>query len=79
MNEVIMAVDLRGRGTVGCAYYVAREEKLYMMEDIRFGGIEVIETCMTDTLVLWSPAGADTRRSEASCPANGYTSVYKGR
>ncbi|KAI4125623.1 MAG: hypothetical protein LQ338_004150 [Usnochroma carphineum] len=44
MNEVIMAVDLRGRGTVGCAYYVAREEKLYMMEDIRFGGIEVIET-----------------------------------
>lgn len=45
MNEVIMAVDLRDRGTVGCAYYVAREEKLYMMEDVRLGGIEVIQTC----------------------------------
>lgn len=47
MNEVIMAVDLRDRGTVGCAYYVAREEKLYLMEDVRFGGIEIIETCKT--------------------------------
>lgn len=50
MNEVIMAVDLRDRGTVGCAYYVAREQKLYMMEDIRFAGIAVIETCMTPFL-----------------------------
>ncbi|KAL8972895.1 MAG: hypothetical protein Q9183_000284 [Haloplaca sp. 2 TL-2023] len=44
MNEVIMAVDLRDRGTVGCAYYVAREEKLYMMEDVRMGGVEIIQT-----------------------------------
>ncbi|KAL8953446.1 MAG: hypothetical protein Q9222_000693 [Ikaeria aurantiellina] len=44
MNEVIMALDLRDRGTVGCAYYIAREEKLYMMEDITSGGIEVVET-----------------------------------
>ncbi|KAL8755038.1 MAG: hypothetical protein Q9184_004921 [Pyrenodesmia sp. 2 TL-2023] len=46
MNEVVMAVDLRDRGTVGCAYYVAREQKLYMTEDVRFGGIEVIGMCM---------------------------------
>ncbi|KAI4115013.1 MAG: hypothetical protein LQ345_004311 [Seirophora villosa] len=44
LNEVIMAVDLRDRGTIGCAYYVAREEKIYMMEDIRFGGTQFIET-----------------------------------
>ncbi|KAL9597285.1 MAG: hypothetical protein Q9219_005266 [cf. Caloplaca sp. 3 TL-2023] len=43
MNEVVMAVDLRDRTTVGCAYYVAREEKLYMMEDVKFGGIEIVE------------------------------------
>ncbi|KAL8781285.1 MAG: hypothetical protein Q9194_000480 [Teloschistes cf. exilis] len=35
LNETIMALDLRDRGTVGCAYYVAREEKLYMLEDVR--------------------------------------------
>jgi hypothetical protein len=44
LNEIIMAVDLRDRGTIGCAYYVAREEKLYLMEDIKMGGLEIIET-----------------------------------
>ena len=45
-NEVVMAVNLTDRGTVGCAYYVARDEKLYFMEDVRFGGPEVIDACM---------------------------------
>jgi DNA mismatch repair protein MSH5 len=45
LNEVVMAVDLRGRGTVGCAYYVAREEKLFFMEDARLGGVESVESC----------------------------------
>ena len=45
LNEVIMAVDVKGRGNVGCSYYVAREEKLYFMEDVKLGGLEVVETC----------------------------------
>ena len=28
LDEVIMAVDLKERGSVGCCYYVAREEKV---------------------------------------------------
>lgn len=61
MNEVIMGVDLRDRGTVGCAFYVAREEKLYMMEDVRFGGTEIVESCETrSTTVL--EAGADAQQ-----------------
>ena len=44
LNEVVMAVDLRDRGTVGCCYYVAREEKLYFMEDVKHGGLDVIDT-----------------------------------
>ena len=28
LDEIIMAVDLKGRGSVGCCYYVAREEKV---------------------------------------------------
>lgn len=43
LNEIILAVDLRERGTVGCVYYVARDEKLYFMEDARLGGVETIE------------------------------------
>lgn len=43
LNEVVMAVDLLSRGTVGCCYYVARDERMYFMEDIQFGDVEIIE------------------------------------
>ncbi len=45
LNEVIMCVDMRDRGTVGCCYYVARDQKLYIMADVTYVGVEVIETC----------------------------------
>ncbi|EFE30269.1 DNA mismatch repair protein Msh5, putative [Trichophyton benhamiae CBS 112371] len=41
--RVIMAVDMKDRGTVGCSYYSAQEEKLYVMEDIVYGGHDVID------------------------------------
>ena len=31
LDEVIMAVEMRERGTVGCAYYLPREQTLYMV------------------------------------------------
>jgi DNA mismatch repair protein MSH5 len=40
-----MALDMRDRSTVGCCYYVAREEKLYLMEDVQLGGLGVIDAC----------------------------------
>ncbi len=43
LQEVIMAVDIKERGTVGCCYYVAREERLYFMEDVKLGGVDVVE------------------------------------
>ena len=43
LGEVVMAVNLAERGTVGCAYYVAREEKLYFMEDMKLGGPDIID------------------------------------
>ncbi|KAK5110382.1 hypothetical protein LTR62_006090 [Meristemomyces frigidus] len=42
-DEVIMAVQLTERGTVGCAYYVACQETLYFLEDVRIGGPDVID------------------------------------
>jgi DNA mismatch repair protein MSH5 len=45
LNEVVMAVHLTERGTVGCAYYVAREEKLYFMEDVKLGGSDIVDQC----------------------------------
>ncbi|PVI07070.1 hypothetical protein DM02DRAFT_649014 [Periconia macrospinosa] len=43
LNEIIMAVDMQHRDTVGCSYYVAREEKLYCMEDVQLGGVDVVD------------------------------------
>lgn len=44
MNEVIMAVEMRDPGAIGCAYYIAREEKLCLMEDIKMAGLDIIDT-----------------------------------
>ncbi|GAB7338813.1 hypothetical protein MBLNU457_5511t2 [Dothideomycetes sp. NU457] len=43
LNEIVMAVNVQSRGTVGCAYYVAQEERLYFMEDVTLGGADVVE------------------------------------
>jgi DNA mismatch repair protein MSH5 len=45
LEQVVMAIDIKERGTVGCCYYVAQEEKLYILGDVQSGGKEVIETC----------------------------------
>ncbi|OJD19083.1 hypothetical protein AJ78_00956 [Emergomyces pasteurianus Ep9510] len=55
--QVVMALDMKERGTVGCCYYVTDEQKLYILEDTAFGGLEVIETLKLDvepTVVLLS-------------------------
>ncbi|KAF2761501.1 hypothetical protein EJ05DRAFT_174055 [Pseudovirgaria hyperparasitica] len=44
LHEVVMSVDMRERGTVGCAYYIARDETLYVTEDILLGGLEAVDT-----------------------------------
>lgn len=44
-----MAVDMTPRGTVGCCYYVARNERLYFMEDIQIGDVDIVDTC------TWNP------------------------
>ena len=43
LAERIMAVDMRNRGNIGCCYYVAQDEALYLLEDIRSAGLETID------------------------------------
>lgn len=45
LNEVVMAVDMRERGAVGCAYYVAQSESFYFMDDFKLGGVDIIDMC----------------------------------
>jgi hypothetical protein len=63
LNEVIMAVDMTPRGTVGCCYYVARAEKLFFMEDIQLGDVDVVDALrmfIDPTVILVSTKIDDT-------------------
>jgi len=43
-NEIVMAVDMREQQTIGCAYYAASEEKLYLMQDCKFADLTLFDT-----------------------------------
>ena len=43
-DEVIMCVDMRERGTVGCCYYESSTSILRLVEDVQCGGLDVIDT-----------------------------------
>ena len=74
LNEIIMALDTRDRGTVGCCYYVAREEKLFFLEDVKLGGLEVVESCAFSKSTL---LGAVTDvNSENTCSADSHTTFF---
>ncbi|KAJ5491216.1 hypothetical protein N7539_002783 [Penicillium diatomitis] len=46
MGHVIAAVDTKDQGTVGCAYYVAEKETLFLLSDGRYGGMEVVDALL---------------------------------
>ncbi len=50
LEHVIVAIDAKEMGNVGCAYYIAREERLLCMEEVPKGGAESIERCQCLTL-----------------------------
>jgi DNA mismatch repair protein MSH5 len=45
IEQVVMAIDRQQKGAVGCAYYVACEEKLYCLHDLTTGNLDAIEAC----------------------------------
>lgn len=46
LDQVIVAIDMRDSGTVGCSYYSSQDETLYLMGDIQFSGNESINGCL---------------------------------
>ena len=61
LGEIVMAVDLTTRGTVGCCYYIAREEKLFFMEDIQFADVDVVDALrmFIDPTIILVPTKID--------------------
>jgi hypothetical protein len=44
LGHIIVAIDIKSRAEVGCAYYIAKEERLLCMEDITGGGQEIVDS-----------------------------------
>ncbi|KIW63518.1 hypothetical protein PV04_08515 [Phialophora macrospora] len=58
LEQVIMAIDIKEKGKVGCAYYIAGEERLLCMEEVTDGGTEIVEKLKLDlqpSTVILSP------------------------
>ncbi|ODM16931.1 hypothetical protein SI65_07896 [Aspergillus cristatus] len=70
---------MRDSGTVGCSYYSAQEETLYLMGDIRFAGNETIDSLILQTkpTVLLASSRIDylTNRGQNSGQEDG-TEMY---
>lgn len=45
LDEVIMCLDMRERGTVGCCYYESCTGSLRLVEDVQYGGLDLVDTC----------------------------------
>ncbi|KAI9890703.1 MAG: MutS protein msh5 [Vezdaea aestivalis] len=69
-NEIVMAVEMKAAGTIGCAYYVAREQRLYFMEDMKSAGFEVLESLKVfiEPTTILSSSRSDVKVSEVFQP-----------
>ncbi|GKZ42071.1 mutS protein msh5 [Aspergillus brasiliensis] len=57
-EQVVVAVDIRDSGTLGCSYYSVLEEKLYLLGDLRHSSKEMIDSLVLQTkptVLLISP------------------------
>ena len=43
IDQIVMAVDMRDEGTVGCCYYLAARETIYLMVDIKSAGVDIVD------------------------------------
>lgn len=46
LDLVVVAIDVRDSGTIGCSYYSTQEEALYLLGDMPSFGSDNIDTCL---------------------------------
>ncbi|KAI2466390.1 muts domain V-domain-containing protein [Annulohypoxylon bovei var. microspora] len=66
LGEIIMAIDMKDNGNLGCAYYIAMDETLFLLEDVAMPGIDLVETLLlhvNPTTILISARASETLAS----------------
>lgn len=48
-NIIVMAIDVKERGNIGCAYYKSDNAELCCMQESPFAGTELVERCAYNT------------------------------
>ena len=43
-DEIVLSIDAKER-CIGCCYYSSQNETIFFMEDMKIGGIDIIDTC----------------------------------
>ncbi|KAI8957462.1 muts domain V-domain-containing protein [Daldinia sp. FL1419] len=46
LSEIILAIDMKENGNLGCAYYIAIDETLFLLEDVAMSGTDLVETLL---------------------------------
>ncbi|KAI0845599.1 muts domain V-domain-containing protein [Daldinia vernicosa] len=46
LSEIILAIDMKENGNLGCAYYIAIDESLFLLEDVAMSGMDLVETLL---------------------------------
>ncbi|KAJ5332567.1 DNA mismatch repair protein MutS core [Penicillium brevicompactum] len=79
-DHVIAAIDTKDHETVGCAYYSAEEEKMYLLSDTRFGGMETVDALLLQikpTVVLVPPrVDLDSQNQNQNLAQEDVSSAY---
>ncbi|KAE8134464.1 DNA mismatch repair protein Msh5 [Aspergillus pseudotamarii] len=58
LEQVMVAIDIRESGTIGCSYYSAQEETIYLLGDMQSAGTEILDSLVIQTkptVLLLSP------------------------
>ncbi|KAI2621077.1 muts domain V-domain-containing protein [Hypoxylon sp. NC1633] len=74
LREIIMAIDMKDNGDLGCAYYIAIDESLLLFEDMAMAGIDLVETLLLHvdpTTVLISARASEALESYLAKRAQG--------
>ncbi|KAI1407499.1 muts domain V-domain-containing protein [Hypoxylon sp. FL1857] len=74
LGEIIMAIDMKDNGNLGCAYYVAIDEALFLLEDVPMSGMDLVETLLlhvNPTTVLISARASETLANYLAAKAQG--------
>ncbi|KAE8346592.1 hypothetical protein BDV24DRAFT_175545 [Aspergillus arachidicola] len=80
LDQVMVAIDIRESGTVGCSYYSAQEETLYLLGDMQSAATEILDSLVIQTkptVLLLSPrvdylGPQDTDESEQGNSSQSY-------